>query len=81
VVGGVGVVVVGADQLQLRAARSEEPGAAVLATVRPLGPGESWELAGAGCGPWSVVRGGGLGTWDLGPGPLGSGSGGRWRWR
>jgi hypothetical protein len=46
------------------AARSEGPEAAILATVRPLGPGRSW----AGLG---VVRGS-----NLAPGPLGSVAGG-----
>jgi hypothetical protein len=43
------------------AARSEEPGAAVLATVRPLGPG-SWArlgvVRGVQLGPWAAWFGG-----------------------
>ena len=51
-----------AIQGQGPAARSEEPGAVVLAAVRPLGPGGSWGglgvLRGGQLGPWAAVFGG-----------------------
>jgi hypothetical protein len=58
------------------AARSEKPGAAVLATVRPLGPGaRGAELGPAGCGPggptWPLGR---LVRWPVAPTGTGDGS-------
>jgi hypothetical protein len=55
------------------AARPEGPGAADLATVRPLGPGGSWGGLGVvrgQLGPWAALRPG------TGTGPLGSVVGG-----